>query len=210
MIILLYIFLLICVLLGLFFLFWRVVFLRNPNRSIPEGNELVSPADGKIVEIVSFENNDVSMYKNNKRYKGIIHTITSDIAEKGSILSIFMSPLDVHYNRAPMGGVIKSVVHSKGKFLPVTSFEAGLVNEKTEIIIESSDVVIKVIQVAGFLAKRIETFVKPGDSVRKGDIIGLINLGSQAIVIVPDSISYSVKKGDKVKAGEDQIAKISS
>lgn len=192
-----------------FFLFWKIVFLRNPEREIPEGGDLVAPADGKVVDVISFENNSVTMFKNDKRYKGIIHTLTSDVSEKGSIVSIFMSPLDVHYNRSPMSGTVKSVVHTKGKFLPVNTLKAGLVNEKAEILIESEDIVIKVVQIAGFLAKRIETFVKPGDIVSKGDIIGLINLGSQALLVVPNSLKINVAKGDKVKAGESQIAKVS-
>lgn len=191
------------------YLYWKVVFLRNPERSIPAGNNLVSPADGKIVDVLEFENNSVTMFKNDKRYKGIIHTLTSDVSPKGKIVSIFMSPLDVHYNRTPMAGTVKSVVHTKGKFLPVNTLKAGLVNEKAEILIESEDMTIKVVQIAGFLAKRIETFVKPGDVLDKGDIIGLINLGSQALLVVPDHVNIQVAKGDKVKAGESKIAQVS-
>jgi phosphatidylserine decarboxylase len=181
------------------------VFLRNPEREIPEGNKLVSPADGKIVDVLPFEENSVTLFKNDKRYKGIIHTLTSDVAEKGTIVSIFMSPLDVHYNRSPISGTIKSVIHTKGKFLPVNTLKAGLVNEKAEILIEGSDYTIKVVQIAGFLAKRIETFVEPGDEIQKGDIIGLINLGSQALLVAPDTLNIQIKKGEKVKAGESVL-----
>ena len=127
------------------------------------------------------------------------------MAEKGTIVSIFMSPLDVHYNRSPISGTIKSVIHTKGKFLPVNTLKAGLVNEKAEILIEGSDYTIKVVQIAGFLAKRIETFVEPGDEIQKGDIIGLINLGSQALLVAPDTLNIQIKKGEKVKAGESVL-----
>ena len=115
----------ICILILILFLFWKIVFLRNPDRMIPEGNDLVAPADGKVVDVIHFENNAVTMFKNDKRYKGIIHTLTSDVSKKGSIVSIFMSPLDVHYNRTPMAGIVKSVVHSKVKFLSVNTLKAG-------------------------------------------------------------------------------------
>ena len=87
----------------------------------------------------------------------------------------------------------------------MNTLKAGLVNEKAEILIEGSDYTIKVVQIAGFLAKRIETFVEPGDEIQKGDIIGLINLGSQALLVAPDTLNIQIKKGEKVKAGESVL-----
>ena len=194
---------------GVFF-FWKVVFLRNPDRVIPKGDILVSPADGKVIEVFRFEDNQVQLYKGNHRFLGLINTLTSDVAESGYVVSIFMSPMDVHHNRTPIDGKVLSVKHSDGKFLAVNTLEAGLVNEKSEIVIESSFGKVKVIQIAGFLARRVITRVKPGDEVMTGDLIGLINLGSQVTLILPDTVSVNISKGDRVKAGETIIAKINS
>ena len=192
-------------------IFWKFIFLRNPKRSIPNDIDIiVSPADGKIIDIMEFHNNNVRLYKGNKRYLGLINTITTDVSKSGYIISIFMSPMDVHYNRAPVSGEIKSVQHTNGKFLPVNTIEAGLVNEKSEIIIKGDKITLKMIQIAGFLARRVVTYSKPGNQIDRGQVIGLINLGSQVTLVVPDSIKLKIKKGNRVVAGETIIAKINS
>lgn len=193
------------------FIFWRFIFLRNPKRStIAKPAELVAPADGKIITIDPFVRNRITMFKGNRRLHGIIRTITKDVDTQGTIVSIYMSPLDVHYNRAPVAGLITKVTHQKGHFLPAQSFRNCLQNEKAEILITSKDITIKVIQIAGFLARRIETYVKPNDTIQKGAIIGRINLGSQVTVILPANVQPTVYIGQKVKAGETIIGKINS
>lgn len=191
-----------------FMLFWKLIFLRNPERVMPKGNNIVSPADGKVIGIIEFDGKkEVKFFKGNKRYLGIIKTLTSDVSDKGYIVSIFMNPLSVHYNRSPIAGKVLSVKHSEGKLLAVNTVESGLVNEKTETIIEGK-IKLKVIQIAGFIARRIETFVKKNEEVAKGQVIGLINLGSQVTMILPKDIIIKVKKSDKVKAGESIIAEM--
>ncbi|MCX6728126.1 MAG: phosphatidylserine decarboxylase [Candidatus Saccharibacteria bacterium] len=192
------------------FLFWKIVFLRNPKRTVPKGNVVVAPASGKIIEVLEYHKNQVQLYKGNKRYLGIINTLTEDVAPSGTIISIFMSPMDVHQNRAPIAGKVVSVVHSDGKFLAVNTLEAGLVNEKSEIVIKSPYGNVKMIQIAGFLARRVVTHVKPGDTVATGGPVGLINLGSQVTVILPSNMSVVAKKGDKVVSGESIIANFNS
>lgn len=192
-----------------FLLFWKLIFLRNPKRNIPKGeNILVSPCDGKVINIVKFDGkNEVKFFKGNKQYLGIVKTLTSNVAKKGYIISIFMNPLDVHYNRAPIGGKVISVTHTAGKLLPVNTIENGFLNEKVETIIQGK-IRINVIQIAGLIARRIEPFMKKGNMVKKGELIGLINLGSQVTIILPKNIKFKVKKGDKVKAGESIIGEI--
>ena len=194
------------VLLSILFAFWRLVFLRNPRRTIPTGNFLLAPADGTIVACQQFEASNISLNKNDNRLRGRIVTLTSDIAERGYIVAIFMSVLNVHYNRAPMSGRVVSVVHSKGTLMPVNTLKAGLTNEKTEIVIENKKAKIKVIQIAGFVARRIETYVKPGDTVERGQIIGRINLGSQVMLVLPESLKPTLELKQKVTAGETSIA----
>ncbi len=194
----------------LLFVFWKFYFLRNPIRNIPnEKNIVISPADGKIVEVLEFTKDEVKLYKGNKRLLGVINTLTKDVSDSGYIVSIFMSPMDVHYNRSPIDGKIVSVNHKNGKFLAVNTFDAGLVNEKTEILIDGQ-IKLKMIQIAGFLARRIETNVAAYDKVEAGQVIGLINLGSQVTLILPKSVMLKVSKGDRVVAGESVIAKINS
>ena len=191
--------------------FWKVIFLRNPARNTPLGDDIiVSPADGKVIEVLEFDGKEVQLYKGDKRFLGLINTLTSDVSQSGYIVSIFMSPLDVHHNRAPISGKIRSVKHSDGKFLAVNTLEAGLVNEKSEIIIEGAGVTIKMIQIAGFLARRVITHVSANDQVNTGQVIGLINLGSQVTLVLPESVDIKITKGDRVIAGETILAKINS
>jgi len=196
------------ILIIIFILFWKFIFLRNPDRVIPKGNNLVSPADGKIIDVIKFDSkNEIKFFKGNKKYLGIVKTLTSDITKKGYIISIFMNPLNVHYNRTPIAGKVISVKHNKGKLLPVNTIESGLLNEKVETIIEGK-IKMKVIQIAGLLASKITSYVKPNQNIDKGEIIGLINLGSQVTLILPDNVDIIVKAGDKVVAGESILANI--
>lgn len=193
---------------ALLFLFWKIVFLRNPKRNTPEGDDnVIAPADGKVIEVLEFTESEVKLFKGNSRLLGLIKTTTKDVATEGYIISVFMSPLDVHQNRAPIAGEVKSVKHSDGKFLAVNTFEAGLVNEKSETVIKGK-ITVKMIQIAGFLARRVITNVHPGDKVEAGQHVGLINLGSQVTVVLPKNVTVQVYKGDRTVAGETILAKI--
>jgi len=122
------------------------------------------------------------------------------------MISIFMSPLDVHVQRAPINGRIRKILYQKGKFRPANSLNA-IRNENNQILIQDIDAV-KVIQIAGLIARRIECFVKTGDHVLKGDKIGRINLGSQVTMIIPKNVVLKVRKGERVTAGETIIARL--
>lgn len=190
-------------LLVLFLLFWKFYFLRNPERKIPKGNNIVSPADGKVINVFESHKKHIKI----KKHFGIINTLAKEVADDCSVISIFMSPLDVHYNRAPVDGKVISVKHSKGKFLNAKNL--ALENEKNEILFKTKIGNIKVIQIAGLIARRIECFVKKGDIVKKGQRIGLINLGSQVIVIMPKrKIKIVVNEKQKLKGGVSIIAEI--
>ncbi len=181
-------------------------FYRDPKRAIPEGNNIVSPADGTIISIIGTKEDKIKI---NKGLLGKIKTLTKDIADECCVISIFMSPLDVHINRAPIGGTIKSVNHVKGKFYKAYDLEKSFQNEKNEIIIQGNDLKIKVIQIAGFLARRIKCYVRAGEKVNKGGKMGMIALGSLAVLIIPkNKINLAVKKGDKVRAGSGIMGKI--
>ncbi len=178
-------------------------FYKDPERRIPKGSNIVSPADGKVISIIDTANRSISVKKG---FVGKIRTYTKNVAKECYVISIFMSPIDAHYNRAPIEGTIKSVKHTKGSFFKAYDLEKSLENEKNEIIIQNRQLKIKVIQIAGFLARRIICYVKANQKVNKGDKIGMIALGSQATVIMPKSVKLKVKVHDKVKAGHTIIA----
>lgn len=159
-------------------------FFRDPERITPEGDNIfVSPADGKIIQIKD-------VYED-RHIKG-------DAIE----VSIFMSPLNVHVNRAPCDGIVESVVHTKGKFLSAFKPEASFQNENIGMLLNTKHGKIFVRQVAGSIARRAVCRVKPGDSLKKGERYGIIKFSSRLDVYLPKDAEIKVKLGDKVKAGE--------
>ena len=180
-------------------------FYRDPKRKIPKGNNIVSPADGRVISILKINANKVKI---NKGFLGKIEAITKDIAKECYVVSIFMSPFDVHVNRAPISGQVKSIKHEKGRFFAAFNLEKSLTNEKNEIIIENKRIgKIKVIQVAGFLARRIICKINKNEKVNKGQRMGKIVLGSQVTLILPSKkIKLKIKKKQKVVGGETIIA----
>lgn len=183
-----------------YLIFWKFWFLRDPERVVPEGPNIVSPADGKVIKIMEIDR-EVEIEKG---LLGRIRTKSEDVKKAKYLVSIFMTPLDVHVQRAPFNGRIAATKHEKGRFMSANSINA-FYNENNEILIEDVDC-LKVIQIAGFLARRIECFVKPGDHVVKGDRIGRINLGSQVSLILPENVNILVQEGEMVRAGETIIA----
>ena len=180
-------------------------FYRDPIRIIPIGNNIVSPADGRVIGIIDTSIDEIEV---SKGMVGKIRAMTKDISKECYVISIFMSPLDVHINRAPIEGTIKLIQHTKGKFFKAYDLKKSFENEKNEIIIENKNIKVKVIQIAGFLARRILCYAKVNDKVDKGQKIGMIAFGSQATVIIPNSVKLKIKINDKVKAGESVIAEM--
>src|SRR3989338_10878090 len=180
-------------------------FYRDPERTIPKGSNIVSHADGRIISII---NTSKKSLKIKKGLLGKIKTYTKDVSDRCYIVSIFMSPFDAHINRAPIEGIVKSVKHTKGSFFRAYDMEKSLQNEKNEIIIQNKKIKVKVIQIAGFLARRIVCNVKKNQKVNKGQKIGMIALGSQTSIIIPRGVELKVKANDKVKAGQTIIASL--
>jgi phosphatidylserine decarboxylase len=163
-----------------------LVFFRDPKRNI--GNGIVAPADGKIREISKIKDDDIG-----------------DCTK----ISTFMNLHNVHVNRMPFDGIIKDVVHINGAHLPAFKKESER-NERVIITANTDIGLIKIIQIAGTLARRIVPYVKGGDELKKGDKIGLIRLGSRVDVYLPTKkIKHiTVKINDRIKAGADTIAEI--
>jgi phosphatidylserine decarboxylase len=163
---------------------FMVFFFRDPERKIPEGeNIFVSPADGKVILIKDVYEKDY---------------LKTDSKE----ISIFMSLFNVHVNRSPYDGKVSFIKHSSGKFLVAHKDAASIENENVVMVLEGRNGKIVVRQVAGFLARRIVSKVIVGDELRRGERYGMIKFGSRLDVYLPKDVKIKVKVGDKVKAGE--------
>ena len=170
---------------GLLFAVFSMWFFRNPERKSPEGEGLiVSPADGKVIYIGE---------ETSGRY----------LSEPGKMVSIFMSPLDVHVNRAPVSGRVSSVKYNKGKFHVAMVEKASLLNEQNGVeIVTPEGRSVTYVQIAGMLARRIVSDVKEGDVVTQGKRVGLIRFGSRVDVYMPRDARINVSMADRVRAGE--------
>jgi phosphatidylserine decarboxylase len=121
-------------------------------------------------------------------------------------ISIFLSPVDVHVNRLPAGGLVKKVEYHPGRFLPAYRADAGDLNEYTEVVLDHGGQTIVVRQIVGILARRIVCRVKQGDMVRAGDRMGVMKFGSRMDVFLPHTAAIGTKVGDKVVGGVTVIA----
>jgi phosphatidylserine decarboxylase len=177
--------------LGLLFTLFSLWFFRNPDRTPPEGSGIVvSPADGKVVYCGDTPPG---------RYA----------AEAGKKISVFMSPLDVHVNRAPVSGRIASVAYHKGRYHVASVDKASLMNEQNGVTIVTGDGRrVTYVQIAGMVARRIVCDVKGGDTVRQGQRVGMIRFGSRVDVYLPADARLRVSLGDHVRAGETIVGEL--
>lgn len=186
------------------FVMFLMYFYRDPCRKIPQDDVLVSPADGRVIAIV-----DVDRKLDMKKGFGRVKVFTKDMgAGQFTAVSIFMNVLDVHVNRTPIDGEIGYVRHKKGKFVNAAKPKA-FENEKVEVMLFTKIGRVKVIQIAGLLARRIESFIKKGDKISRGMRIGRIKLGSQVTLIFPrNKVKVRVEVGDRLLAGSSVIGEI--
>lgn len=178
-------------------------FFRDPERVVPSAEEaLVSPADGVVSLITEVEPPLELQIDDGLGSPGLP-------AGKVTRVSIFMSVFDVHINRAPIGGTVRRVVYIPGKFMNADLDKASEENERQHLLIQRADgLSIGFTQIAGLVARRIIPFVKPGDTVAKGQRIGLIRFGSRVDVYLPAGTSAAVLLGQRCIAGETVIAQL--
>jgi phosphatidylserine decarboxylase len=170
--------------------FLVIYFFRDPERKIPNGeNEIVSPADGKVVLIKEVSEN---LFLNSEAVQ----------------ISIFLSVFNVHVNRIPISGAVKYFQYMKGAFLAAFDHEASVKNEQTIIGIDYSKGKVLFKQIAGLLARRIVFTNSVNDTVIKGARCGIIKFGSRVDVIVQKNVEIKVKVGDKVAGGESILGVI--
>src|ERR1700685_3171306 len=173
------------VLLAAFFL-W---FFRDPQRTIPVGQGLiVSPGDGLVTETTSITTADGPRQR----------------------ISIFLSVFDVHVNRSPIGGVLSKVHYQKGKFLNAMNPASAERNEQNMVTVrgQGADAGFEITfkQIAGLLARRIVFRCNEGQSVERGQRVGLIKFGSRVDVVIPADAALRVKVGERVKGGASVLA----
>jgi phosphatidylserine decarboxylase len=164
-----------------------VFFFRDPDRTPPSGAGLiVSPADGRVM---------------------IVGPPPFAGAPPGewTLISIFLSPMDVHVNRTPVDGRITRVEYHAGRFLPAYRTEAGTHNEWTEVWFDHDGTIVVCRQIVGILARRIVTRLQTGQLVQRGERFGVMKFGSRIDLFVPASAQLSVKVGDRVRGGESVL-----
>jgi phosphatidylserine decarboxylase len=166
---------------------FTLYFFRDPERLAPQGrNLLVSPADGRVL---------------------YVEETVDPYVGKARRLAIFMSPFDVHVNRAPFDAKVASVRHTPGKKIAAYMRGDLSARERNRLELEGS-VRLAVEQYAGVVARRIVCFVREGDSVSRGGRVGMIRFGSRVDVLAPLSVKYKVDTGDRVAAGETVIGEL--
>lgn len=177
--------LVIVALLGLGFL---INFFRDPERQPPTGEKLIiAPADGKVIVVKETVENEY-------------------LKSPAWLISIFMSPLNVHVNRNPISGTVQYFRYAKGEYFAAFEDKASEKNEQTIIGIENSYGKVLFKQIAGFIARRIVCTLRPSDTVRAGERFGMIKFGSRVDVFVPTTAVVKINVGDKTIAGETVLA----
>jgi phosphatidylserine decarboxylase len=162
-------------------------FFRDPNRTIPDGPVAVSPADGKVVGIIG-----------------------DGKGAESTRISIFLNIFDVHVNRAPIAGRIANVEYTKGQFLVASREDASSQNERNTVTITGTttgdSTSVRFAQIAGLIARRIVFYKKLGDTVQKGERVGLIKFGSRVDVFLGPEWEIKVRPGERVSGGSSILA----
>lgn len=171
--------------------FWALIiqFFRNPKRNTPiNPNHIIAPADGKVVVIEEVEEPE---YFKDKRKQ----------------ISIFMSPLNVHINRFPVGGTVEYVKYHPGLYLVAWHPKSSTENERTTVVVKTdTNGAVLFRQIAGAVARRIVYYCKNGDQAKQGEEMGFIKFGSRVDIFLPLSVKITSKLNDLVKGGETIIA----
>lgn len=180
-----------------------LAFFRDPERVVPQvTGAVIAPADGLVTLIRTVEIPRELCVDDGSGMPGLS-------VGQATRVSIFLSLVDVHINRAPIGGTVRRVVYVPGRFLNADREKASEDNERQHLLIESGvGSVIGMTQIAGFVARRIVPFVKPGDIIAAGQRIGLIRFGSRVDVYLPPNTDPLVILGQRVIAGETVLARI--
>jgi phosphatidylserine decarboxylase len=156
-------------------------FFRDPDREVPVvSGGVLAPADGRVIGVDELDDPFVG---------------------PAVRVSIFLSPLDVHVNRAPIGGLVVGVEYTQGRFVPAYRGEAGAVNERCAVHLQGESARVTVVQIAGVVARRIVCRVGQGDKLEAGERFGMIRFGSRTDCCMPRGTDVRVRVGDQVTGG---------
>lgn len=173
---------------GVLFVLFTLFFYRDPKRHIPAKPDVVTaPADGKIVLKQSVD-----------------HPLTG---AGSTLVSIFMSPFNVHVNRIPFSGRVADLNYVPGNYLMAFDHRSMTDNERMEITLETAAGVIWFCQVSGFVARRIVCALEKGQEVNAGELFGMIKLGSRVDIVLPPSFEVTASVGMKTVGGETVLGK---
>jgi phosphatidylserine decarboxylase len=175
--------------------FWLIAvfviqFFRDPPRSVPtQANAVLAPADGRVVKV---------------------EKVRDPYTQRDTLLiSVFMNVFNVHSNRSPVDGVVERVEYSRGKFVNADLDKASTENERNALVLKlASGERISVVQVAGLIARRILCYVKPEQTLARGERYGFIRFGSRVDVYLPLGARPRVAAGDIVYATRTIIAEL--
>lgn len=172
-----------------FFFLFVILFFRKPKRSVKfNSNHILAPADGSIVAI---EEVLEELYFHDSRLQ----------------VSIFMSPLNIHMNFCSISGTVEYMNHEPGNYWVAWHPKSSKENERTSIVIKHSNgIPILIRQIAGAVARRIVTYLKPGNEVQQGDELGFIKFGSRVDIFLPLNVKLNVGLDQKVKGNKTVIA----
>ena len=164
-------------------------FFRDPERTIAaEGDTVLSPADGRVIEVTE---------------------TVDDFVGPAVRVAVFLSPLDVHVNRAPIAGRVVTTTWTPGRFVAAWRPEAGEVNERCALALEGEHGRVTVVQIAGVVARRIVCRVGAGDKLAAGERYGMIRFGSRTDCVMPRGTDIRVGVGDRVRGGQTVIGVLS-
>ena len=166
---------------------FSLYFFRDPERIVPNLDGFLSPADGKIVNIIDIEDDGIG---------------------KAKQISIFLSIFNVHSQWVPYSGKVIAKQYNPGKFIAAFNHKASLDNEQTLVAFESeNDEKYKIKQIAGLIARRILNYMEPENSVQRGDRLGFIRFGSRVDIIIPEDFQIDVSVGDMVHGNKTIIGR---
>lgn len=169
-------------------LLFTFYFFRDPGRNPPdEKNTIVAPADGKVILVQP--------------------AVNSFTGPSSTLVSIFMSPLNVHVNRIPLDGTVTHLSYHPGTFMMAFDHRSLESNEKMEIGIENGELKVLFSQVSGFMARRIVCMLNQGERVVRGERFGMIRFGSRVDIVLPADAVLAVRQGERTRAGETVIAR---
>lgn len=170
--------------------FYFAYFFRNPNRPLPnDENILYSAADGRVMKIEEIFDDE---FLNAPAYK----------------ITVFLSVFNVHVNRSPISGTIKYRRYNEGKFVPAFDSAATFKNERHAIGLDNGKIKVMVTQVAGLLARRIVSWVTLDSKVKQGECYGMIKFGSSTELVFPKNVEILVHEGQNVVGGITPMGRI--